>query len=130
MKYWYLYIPAAVFFLLPVLNALHASAKERTAAREKEAKRAAAAAAKKAAKEAQAAAPAVPAADPAPAPAPRKRGRPRKNPLPEPQRPEIISNDPAPAPVQVVTIQRASIFPDINKMEPPCSPEEFAARIG
>lgn len=136
MKYYYLYIPALVFFLLPMLNALHASAVARAAAREKEAKRAAAAAAKEAAEqekksrqEARAAA-----ADPVQEPK-RKRGRPRKNPLPE-QRPEIILPEETPAAVQeeppavqIMTIQRASIFPNIDKMEPPCTPEEFAGKI-
>lgn len=136
MKYYYLYIPALVFFLLPMLNALHASAMARATAREKEAKRAAAAAAKEAAEqekkarqEARAAA-----ADPVQEPK-RKRGRPRKNPLPE-QRPEIILPEETPAAVQeepsavqIMTIQRASIFPNIDKMEPPCTPEEFAGKI-
>ena len=136
MRYYYLYIPALVFFLLPMLNALHASAVARATAREKEAKRAAAAAAKEAAEqekkarqEARAAA-----ADPVQEPK-RKRGRPRKNPLPE-QRPEIILPEETPAAVQeeppavqIMTIQRASIFPNVDKMEPPCTPEEFADKF-
>ena len=128
MKYYYLYIPALVFFLLPLLNGLRASVAARAAAREKEAKRAAAAAAqeaaeqeKKARQEARAAA-----ADPAQEPK-RKRGRPRKNPLPE-RRPEIILPEETPA-VQIMTIQRASIFPNVDKMEPPCTPEEFAKKF-
>ncbi len=136
MKYYYLYIPALVFFLLPLLNGLRASVAARAAAREKEAKRAAAAAAKEAAEqekkarqEARAAA-----ADPAQEPK-RKRGRPRKNPLPE-RRPEIILPEETPAAVQeeppavqIMTIQRASIFPNVDKMEPPCTPEEFAKKF-
>lgn len=143
MKYYYLYIPAVVFFLLPLLRGLYVASIARREAREKEAKRAAAAAAKEAAEqerkarqEARAAA-----ADPAQEPK-RKRGRPRKNPPPE-QSPEIILPEEASAPVQeeppavqeeppavqIMTIQRASVFPDIDKMEPPCTPEEFADRI-
>lgn len=136
MKYYYLYIPAVIFFLLPLLHGLYVASIARREARAKEAKRAAAAAAKEAAEqerkarqEARAAA-----ADPTQEPK-RKRGRPRKNPPPE-QSPEIILPEEAPAPVQeeppavqIMTIQRASIFPDINKMEPPCTPEEFADRI-
>ena len=137
MKYYYLYSPALVFFLLPMLNALHASAVAHAAAREKEAKRAAAAAAKEAAeqeKKARQEARAAAAADPVQEPK-RKRGRPRKNPPPE-QRPEIILPEEAPAPVreeppavQIMTIQRASIFPNVDKMEPPCTPEEFAKKF-
>ena len=137
MKYYYLYIPALVFFLLPLLNGLRASVAARAAAREKEAKRAAASSAKEAAeqeKKARQEARAAAAADPAQEPK-RKRGRPSKNPLPE-QRPEIILPEEAPAPVQedppavqIMTIQRASIFPNVDKMEPPCTPEEFAKKF-
>lgn len=42
MKYYYLYIPAVIFFLLPLVNVLHAAAVARAAAREKEKKRIAA----------------------------------------------------------------------------------------
>ena len=124
MKYYYLYIPALVFFLLPLLNGLRASVAARAAAREKEAKRAAAAAAKEAAEqekkarqEARAAA-----ADPAQEPK-RKRGRPRKN-QPAPQRPEIISPAPAPVvdPAPVVQAPAPALPPMI-------SPETFAAKI-
>lgn len=136
MKYYYLYIPAVVFFLLPLLRGLHVASIARREAREKEAKRAAAAAAKEAAEQERKArqeARAATADDPVQQPK-RKRGRPRKNPLPE-QRPEIISPaDPAPAQgeplaVHLMTIQRASIFPNIDKMEPPCNPEEFAEKF-
>ena len=85
---------------------------------------------KKARQEARAAAATDPAQEPK-----RKRGRPRKNPLPE-QCPEIILPEEAPAPVreeppavQIMTIQRASIFPNVDKMEPPCTPEEFAKKF-
>lgn len=136
MKNWIYLTPTLVCFLLPILSAMHAAAAARAAAREKEAKRAAAAAAKEAAEqekkarqEARAAA-----ADPAQEPK-RKRGRPRKNPLPE-RRPEIILPEETPAAVQeeppavqVMTIQRASIFPNVDKMEPPCTPEEFADKF-
>lgn len=136
MKYYYLYIPAVVFFLLPLLRGLYVASIARREAREKEAKRAAAAAAKEAAEQERKArqdARAAAASDPAQEPK-RKRGRPRKNPPPE-QRPETILPE-APAPVQeeppavqIMTIQRASIFPNTDKMEPPCTPEEFADRI-
>lgn len=137
MKYWYLYIPAVVCFLLPVLNALHAAAVARAAAREKEAKRAAAAAAKEAAeqeKKARQDARAAVASDPVQQPK-RKRGRPRKNPAPE-QRPEIILTEETPMPaieeppaVQIMTVDRTVTFPNVDKMEPPCTPEEFADKF-
>ena len=136
MKYYYLYIPALVFFLLPMLNGLRASVAARAAAREKEAKRAAAAAAKEAAEQEKKARQEArtAAADLTQEPK-RKRGRPRKNPLPE-RRTEIILPEETPAAVQeeppavqVMTIQRASIFPNADKMEPPCTPEEFAKKI-
>lgn len=135
MNYYYLYIPAVVFFLLPLLNALYAAAVARAAAREKERKKAAAAAAKEAAEQerkAKQAARAATASDPVQEPK-RKRGRPRKNPLPEQRAETILPEVPAvqeePPAVQTMTIQRTSIIPNIDKMEPPCTPEEFADRI-
>ena len=137
MKNWIYLTPTLVCLLLPILNALHAAAVARASAREKQAKRAAAAAAKEATEqekkarlEARAAADADPAQEPK-----RKRGRPRKNPLPE-QRPEIILPEEAPMPaieeppaVQIITVDRTVTFPNVDKMEPPCTPEEFADKF-
>lgn len=137
MKYYVLYIPALIFFLMPLLAVLHDSAAGRSAAREKEKKRAAAAAEQEAAEQARKAAKGARAAAVQEQPR-RKRGRPRKNPLPD-ERSEIIFPAPveeAPAPVQeqppaihMTTIQRTRIFPDVKKMEPPSTPEEFVTRI-
>lgn len=123
MKYYYLYIPALILFLLPLLNVLIAGAGERAAAREKARERAAAAAAKQAAEQARKQEkPAAPAAPAAPQ-APRKRGRPRKNP-PAAQRPETIS--PALAPV----VDPAPVIQAPAPALPPMiSPETFAAKI-
>ena len=53
MKYYYLYIPALVLILLPILSALCTGARERAAAREKAREKAAAAATKQAAEQAR-----------------------------------------------------------------------------
>lgn len=130
-----LYAPAVFFFLLPVLKLLPAAAAERRAARKKEEQRRAAEEAKKRAaeaKRAEEAARAAAAAAAAQEKPKRKRGRPRKNPQPAaPQRPQIISNasQPAPPPVQIALVQPVHIFPEDN-LEPVCTPEQFAARIG
>ena len=99
-----LFLPALLFFLLPVLPAIARARAAARKAREQEARRLAAAEEKqRAGNAAPKRGPGRPRKHPAPDPnAPKRpRGRPRKNPAPAPvdhpaQRPEIISS-PAPA---------------------------------
>lgn len=115
-----LFLPALIFFLLPLFPAVAREREKARKEREREARRKAAEEKKREAEQKEAAEDAAPKRGPGrprkhPAPDPnapkRKPGRPRKNPVPA-QRPEIISN------------------PMPGDMEPPITPEEFINRIG
>lgn len=118
-----LFLPALVFFLLPVFPAIAREREKARKEREREARRKAAEEKKREAEQKESTEDAAPKRGPGrprkyPAPDPnapkRPRGRPRKNSTPEQpaQRPEIISN------------------PVPGDLEPPITPEEFINRIG
>lgn len=109
-SYYLLYLPAVIFFLMPLIPALIASAKARRKEKEREAKRVAAEAAKQAAAEARKAKEeARRAAEAAAAQMPkRKRGRPRKNPAPAPAPAPSV---PAPTPAPVLASAPAPVGP-------------------
>ena len=120
-----LFLPALLFFLLPVLPAIDRARAASRKAREQEARRLASEEKQRTEATAPKRGPGRPRKHPAPDPnAPKRpRGRPRKNPAPAPvdhpaQRPEIISS-PAPA-EDLAKLASENLY----------TPEEFLKHIG